>query len=496
MKKPRSDVIPLADRPTGSRFTWLYTQLRTAVLQGRLAPGSRMPSTRSLAATYGIARGTVVEVFEQLSAEGYLHGKSGSGTFVATSLPDEWTRVSAGPSVPILRRAMPRPTLSERGQILCASEEFVPGSRPRAFQAHRPAVDRTTVALWQRISSRRRVRDLAYFSHNDRRGYRPLRAAVADYLRRVRGVRCDENRVLIFSGVQPALDLTTRLLADPGDAALIEDPGYSGIRAICRANGLHVRSLPVDAEGADIEAVESNDAARLAYVTPAHQFPLGMALSVRRRLALLTWASRGGGYIFEDDYDGEYRFAGRPIAALQGLDENQCVIYSGTFNKVLFPSLRLSYLVVPDHLVDAFASARSTIDRYPALAPQMVLCDFITEGHFARHLRRMRELYAERLAFFQQIVERSLGDELELDPVSTGLQVVAWLRSGRCDATLARAASARDVEVLPLSATRMQRPLRDGLVLGFAGFERAETLRGVDGLRGAINELQPAALAR
>ena len=218
-----------------------------------------------------------------------------------------------------------------------------------------------------------------------------------------------------------------------------------------------------------------------------------MTLSVRRRLALLGWASRGG-YIFEDDYDGEYRFAGRPIAALQGLDENQCVIYSGTFNKVLFPALRLSYLVVPEHLIDAFASARATIERYPALAPQMVLCDFIAEGHFARHVRRMRELYAERLDVFQHLVEAHLGDELELDTVSTGLQVVAWLRMQQNDAALARAALAYDVEVLPLSPTRIEQPLRDGFVLGFAGFEPAEMRRGIEGLRQTLHATRRHAL--
>lgn len=494
MKKPRSDVIPLQEKPTESRFAWLYTQLRSAVLEGRLAPGSRMPSTRALAQTYGVARGTVVEVFEQLSAEGYLRPKSGSGTYVAASLPEDWTRVATLRSAPVMRASLPRLALSKRGRDLTRGSDFLHGDRPRAFQAHRPAIDATTLAAWQRISSRRRVRDATFFSHNDRRGYRPLRAAVADYLRRVRGVRCHEEQVLIFSGVQPMLDLTARLLTDAGDTVLAEDPGYIGVRAVCKANGLRVLPLPVDAEGANIDAIAPDAAgARLAFVSPAHQFPLGMTLSVRRRLALLGWASRGG-YIFEDDYDGEYRFAGRPIAALQGLDENQCVIYSGTFNKVLFPALRLSYLVVPEHLIDAFASARATIERYPALAPQMVLCDFIAEGHFARHVRRMRELYAERLDVFQHLIEAHLGDELELDTVSTGLQVVAWLRMQQNDAALARAALAYDVEVLPLSPTRIEQPLRDGFVLGFAGFEPAEMRRGIEGLRQTLHATRRHAL--
>ena len=448
-----------------------------------------MPSTRTLAQTYGVARGTVVEVFEQLSAEGYLLGKSGSGTYVAASLPDEWLRISAVGRPPSLTAGVSRPVLSARGRELGgASPEFVPGDHVRAFQAHRSALDPTTLATWQRLSGRRRIRAATLFTHNDRRGFEPLRVAIADYLRRFRGVRCRDEQVLIFSGVQPTLDLVARLLTDVGDTVLVEDPGYTGAKTIFRANGLHVAPLPVDAEGANVEAIDPATQPRLAFVTPAHQFPLGMTLSIARRLALLRWAARSGAWIFEDDYDGEYRFAGRPIAALQGLDENQCVIYSGTFNKVLFSALRLSYLVVPERLVGPFSEARATIDRFPAIAPQMILCDFITEGHFARHLRRMRELYAARLEEFQALVGERLGDALELAPVTTGLQTVGWLRAARSDVAVARAALARDVEVLPLSPLRIAQPLREGLVMGFAGFERAETLRGIDGLREAIAE--------
>jgi GntR family transcriptional regulator/MocR family aminotransferase len=496
MANERADVIALDGGPAGSRFRWLYGQLRTALLEGRLAAGSRMPSSRALARNYGVARGTVVEVFEQLSAEGYLQARRGSGTFVATSLPDRWFEAKAALSFRGAHVSAAPASLSSRGLLLAHNFAFSPGRHPRAFQAHRPALDSTSAAAWDRIAARRRMSDRAYTAQNDRRGFRPLRTAIAEYLRRLRGVRCHEDQVLIFSGVLSALDLTTRMVTDPGETAALEDPGYDGARRIFEANGLHVRALPVDDEGADIVALGSAASdVRLAFITPGHQYPLGMTMGIGRRLALLSWAKRSGAWIFEDDYDGEYRYAGRPITALQGLDEHQCVIYSGSFNKALFPSLRLSYLVVPERAIDAFSKARAAVDRYPGIIAQAILADFMDEGHFARHVRRLREVYAERLERFLELARERLGEHLELAPVTTGLALPAYVRSDRPDTEVARAALEHDVEVLPLSTLCFAPPHRNGLLLGFAGFEALELERGTAGLERALRRV-PAQSAR
>jgi GntR family transcriptional regulator/MocR family aminotransferase len=488
MANRRAEVIAFDGGPERSRFRWLYDQLRSAMLEGRLAAGSRVPSTRALAQTYGVARGTVVDVFEQLAAEGYVEARRGSGTFVATSLPDRWFEVRATFGV---RRDYKEPAsanVSARGRFLAQRGSYVPGPHPRAFQAHRPAIDNASVAAWERIAARRRFDDLAYRAHNDVRGYAPLRAAVAEHLVRIRGVRCHPDQILIFTGVLAALDFATRMIADPGSSALVEDPGYDGARRVFEANGLGVRALPVDEEGADIARADAPDHAgvRVAFVTPSHQYPLGMTMSVGRRLALLSWAKRAGAWIFEDDYDGEYRYAGRPITALQGLDEHQSVIYSGSFNKALFPALRLSYLVIPERAVEAFCNARAAIDRYPGIVAQTILSDFIAEGHFERHVRRMREVYAERLERFLGIGRERLGDRLRFSPVTTGLALVADVQTPQSDAEVARAALERDVEVLALSSLCMREPVRNGLLLGFAGFDEPEVKRGASGLAQAF----------
>jgi len=289
--------------------------------------------------------------------------------------------------------------------------------------------------------------------------------------------------VLILSGAQEALDRTARVLVNPGDPVWMEEPGYPGAALVFQALGANVRPVPVDEEGLNFEARRPRSAhGRLLYVTPAHQFPLGVTMTLRRRLALLEWARRSGTAIFEDDYDSEYRYSGRPIPALQGLDRSGVVIFAGSFSAVLFPALRLGYLVVPPEMVDVFAAAQSVSTHHPPMLGQAVLCDFLTEGHFARHIRRMRQIYAERLAILLESAKQKLSGALEISSVEAGLQTVGWLPIGVGAERVARAAEEQSVEVVPLKRYAWGKSPTNGLILGFAAFDPREIREGVERL--------------
>jgi GntR family transcriptional regulator/MocR family aminotransferase len=316
-------------------------------------------------------------------------------------------------------------------------------------------------------------------------GYGPLRDAVADYVRTARGVQCTSDQVAIVSGVQEALDLVTRLFVDPGDRVCMEDPGYPGAALAFEARGARVVGLAVDDEGMTIPRGD----ARLVYVTPGHQFPLGISMSLRRRLALLEWARGAGAVILEDDYDSEYRYSGRPVPALQGLDRRGIVLFAGSFSKVLFPSLRLGYVVLPPDLVDIVTATLSITSRHAPLIDQAILGDFIAEGHFARHVRRMREIYAERRGVLLECAAATLGGLLEIHGLEAGLQTAAWLEGGIDAQEAARAAAGRGVEVTPLAwytRGRRLRVQRSGLHLGFAAVDVPEIRRGVRDLASAL----------
>jgi GntR family transcriptional regulator/MocR family aminotransferase len=352
----------------------------------------------------------------------------------------------------------------------------------RAFRANQPALDQFPTTLWAQVAARRLRRVSArLLAGGDPLGYRPLREAVAEYLSTSRGVKCTADQVLIVSGAQEALDRTARVLLNPGESVWMEEPGYPGAAVVFRALGARICRVPVDDEGLNLDhAVRHWPPGRLVYVTPAHQFPLGVTMSLRRRLELLEWARRSGTLIFEDDYDSEYRYSGRPVPALQGLDRAGVVIFAGSFTAVLFPALRLGYLVVPPDMVDIFAAAESVSTHHPPLLEQAILCDFIAEGHFARHIRRMRELYAERLAVLLEGAREKLSDNLEISNVEAGLQTVGWLNNRGSSEKLAAAAARKGVEVVPLSRYAFGRAKRDGLILGFAAVDPPELRRGLD----------------
>jgi GntR family transcriptional regulator/MocR family aminotransferase len=451
--------------------------LRGEILDGRLRPGARLPGTRDLGDQYGLSRGTIVNAFDQLKAEGYVDGSVGSGTYVSETLPDELLRATRGPAA-TSRTGGKRPRhVSSYGRRV-APFPALEVRRSRAFRPNLPALDLFPTTLWAQVTTRRlRRASTRLLLGCGPMGYRPLQEAVADYLNASRGVKCVAEQVAIVSGVQEALDLVARLFVNPGDRVCMEDPGYPGAAIVFEAAGATIAAAPLDDEGMQLRA-SSLRGSRLVYVTPAHQFPLGMTMSLPRRLALLEWARKSSALIFEDDYDGEYRYSTRHVPALQGLDRSGLVLFAGSFSKVLFPSLRLGYLVVPADLVDRFAALKSMTSRHPPLMEQAVLCDFIMAGHFARHLRRMRQVYAERLSMLLDGAREHLAGLLEISKVEAGLQTAGWLRAGLESESAAKAAAARGVEVTPLGRYSRGRFARQGLQLGFAAVDRAEIRRG------------------
>src|SRR5215510_14218270 len=479
------DLVVRERQPGTALFQWVYDEVRSGILDGRLRRGMRLPSTREFARRYGVSRSTVVTAFEQLHAEGYLEGNVGAGTYVNTLLPEDFLDVKRGSAT--LTRTKKLPQLSQYAQRLgqAANARSQPA---RAFRAAEAALDAFPITMWAQIASRRlRGATRTLLADIDPTGYRPLREAIANYLGTARGVRCTAEQVIIVAGIQQGLELTARLLLDPGDPVWLEDPCFFGVSAIFKALGAKIIAVPVDSNGLSVvEGQKRCDRAKLAYVTPAHQFPLGVTMPLDRRLKVIDWARRTGGLIFEDDYDSEYRYSGRPIPALQGLDISDSVIFAGSFSKVLFPSLRLGYLVVPLGLIDKFAAARYTMDRHSAVIDQAILCEFITEGHFGRHIRRMRELYASRLAVLRESVQQKLGEFLTIPKTEAGVNTVGWLGNGIKAEAVAQAAAERSVEVIPINRFALEKQTPEGLLLGFGAVDDRELLRGVEELTAAV----------
>lgn len=469
---------------------WLCSTLRAAILDGRLRPGARLPATRDLATRYGLSRGTIVTAFDQMKSEGYVMARSGSGTYVSTILPDsllEVRRQSAPRSVQSPRRRR----LSDVGTRV-RSFPLPITDRARAFRTNQPALDLFPTTLWAQVAGRRlRRASVDLLRSADPLGYAPLRHAVADYLHHARGVACVPEQVAIVSGVQEALDVVARLFLNPGDEVCIENPCYTGASLTFEALGAKLSALPLDNDGVLVPRVP-RPSVRLIYVTPAHQFPVGVSMSLQRRLALLDWAQRSGALIFEDDYDSEFRYAGPPVPAMQGLDRNGVVLFAGSFSKVLFPSIRLGYLVLPTDLVERVAAMKSITNRFAPVLEQAVLSDFMTEGHFGRHVRRMRQAYAERLAVLLESTRQSLAGLFEISEIEAGLQTTGWLRETIKGTTAAAAAARRRVEVTPLNRYSRTPLTREGLVLGFAAVDVREIRRGVRELTIALEECRRA----
>ncbi|HKI00732.1 MAG TPA: PLP-dependent aminotransferase family protein [Thermoanaerobaculia bacterium] len=458
----------------------LYDGYREAIVERRLRAGQRLPSTRGLAAELGISRMPVLSAFEQLLAEGYFESRVGAGTFVASSLPDPRPAAGGGAGA---RQPAARPAerpVSRRADVLLREPDPWLGGWG-AFRVSQPAVDRFPFQVWSALVARhsRNPRASALLYGNPM-GYLPFREAVAAYLRTAQAVRCEAEQIMVVSGSQQALEISARVLLDPGSPVWVEEPGYSGARDVLTMAEARLIPVPVDGEGLDVAAgMASSPRARAAYVTPSHQYPLGATLSASRRLQLLDWAQRSGAWILEDDYDSEYRYESLPVAALQGLDRDSRVIYIGTFSKVLFPALRLGYIVIPTDLVPRFAAVRDAMDIFPSTLHQAVLADFIAEGHFGRHIRRMRMLYRERRDALVEAIRKELGDRLQVHDGQAGLHLVATLAEGSNDRQISENAARQGLWAMPLSACYLGEAALQGLVLGYAGTGVPEILEGV-----------------
>ncbi len=483
----KSLLIHLDPRARGALQQQIYSGMRRAILDGVVEPGTRLPSSRALAADLGVSRTTSLLALEQLVAEGYLTAQPGSGTFVARELPDDLPRARGSRPV----RAPRHPPLSKRGEALAGAR---PAGRrlagpPRPFRIGIPAVDLFPVRLWSQLWSRRMLSATpSQLDYGEAAGFPALRQAIADHVRAARGTECDPDQVFVVAGAQRAMDLLCQLLLDPGDEAWMEEPGYPGARSALVAAGARIHPVRVDVDGLDVDTgARRSHRARLVYVTPSHQFPLGVPMSLPRRLALLKWASGAGAWVIEDDYDSEFRYGARPIPCLHGLDVDGRVIYVGSFSKTLFPALRLGFMIVPNDLHDGLLGVRRGGEVHPPRLDQAVLADFMLGGHYERHLRRMRAAYRERLEALAHGAERRCGGALRLRPARTGLHAVADLLEGDAVRVFEQAFE-RGVEVMPLSAYYFGRSRPpNALVLGFGGV-RAESIDdGMKRLAAAID---------
>lgn len=460
----------------------LYQALRERILDGRLAGGTRLPASRELAALLGISRNTVTRALDQLYAEGYVNGRVGDGTYVAAL-----TRHRRAPVAAVTPAAA-----SPAMQLLHNHHLAMPAAgAPRAFRIGVPAFDLFPFETWSRLQARFwRKPSLARLGYGDPAGDMQLRELIAAYLRNSRGLSCEAQQVLITCGSQQAISLCAQLLIQPGERVAIENPGYRAAGHAFAMAGAQLCGVAVDGDGLDVDALQRLNDCRLAYVTPAHQYPTGVTLSLPRRLALLEWAKHVNGWIIEDDYDGEYRYSGTPLAPLAALDEQQRVIYIGTFGKLAFPALRLGYLVLPPALAESFARRQALDIRHSEVGTQAVMAEFIAAGHFQRHVRRMRQAARSRRDALIEAWPQAITGCSPLPKVEAGLHLSIRVESLARERELIGAARAAGIEMNPLSeywlpGSDTAEDARAGLVLGFASVPEAQIVEAVQTLRRA-----------
>ena len=476
----RADPTPLQRQ--------IYDGYRAAILRGQLRPGEQILSSREFAAELSVSRFPVLNAYAQLLAEGYLESRVGAGTFVSTSLPEQQMSVEIpgrAPAVP----SGPRP-VSRRSSLYPSIPSLAYVRGWGSFGVHQPAFDQFPFAIWSNLVARHsRNSHVRAIHHTDPRGAERFRSAICDYLRTARGVHCSADQVLIVSGSQQALDITARVLLDPGNSVWVEEPGYSLQRAVLTAAGCRLIPVPVDEAGMDVETgIKRSPRARAAFVTPSHQYPLGSTMSASRRIQLLNWAHSAGAWVIEDDYDSEFRYESLPIASMHGLDRNARVIYVGTFSKILFPSLRLGYMVIPADLVDRFIAVRHAMDIFPPYLQQEVLADFILEGHFARHIRRMRQVYKERRSILIDSLAREFPAQsgFEVHGVEAGMHLAMTLPPGLNDREISARAIRSRLWLWPLSPSYTTTPPRHGFILGFGSSLPAQIPRAVRLMRSLV----------
>lgn len=491
----KKDEAPLAGidlKPSGAvpLYIQIYTFFKDSILSKRLRNGQKLPGTRSLAAELGVSRNTVSLAFEQLIIEGYIEGRRGSGTYVSRNIPDH--------NFPNLSRTQSKfkaspPTLED--ERLKGSLSLMSGDIERdniiPFQTGTPALFDFPMDIWNKISNSI-IKNInpVYLGYGYSAGYGPLRTALAEYLRTYRAVKCEADQIIIVNGSQQALDLIAKILLTPKSVVWIEDPGYLGARAAITPTNAAIYPVPLDGEGMDINyAIKKYPKPDLIYTTPSHQYPLGCTMSISRRLKLLEWCQNNKVWILEDDYDSEYRYAGNPLPSLQGLSSGSGVIYTGTFSKVLFPGLRLGYIVLPSpKIVVLFKAAKAISDRQSAIIEQMITAEFIGEGHFTKHIRKMRILYKERQDFLVQEAKKELGDIIHIEGADAGMQLIAWLPEHYDDKEIQKRALTRNLVVRPLSELSMQFPAGPGLILGYTAFNKNEIRAGIKKLAEVFRE--------
>ena len=485
-------MIAVDRKAAKALHTQIYDAYRTAIVTGSLRPRQRIPSTRVLATELGVSRFPVLNAYAQLLAEGYFESRVGAGTVVSSLLPEQLTSsepTSSGPTAKA-RFAAPGsgPRRVARHPNLRRFQRFPWFQRQGAFGVGQVAFDQFPLHIWSKLVARRcRNMKAESFQYGDRTGFRLLRETLASYLRTARSLHCEAEQVMIVAGSQQALEISARVLLDPGSSVWVEQPGYRLAQDAFVLNGCNLVPVPIDEEGLDVAAgIRRCPEARAALVTPSHQYPLGVTMSASRRFQLLEWAQATGSWIIEDDYDSEYRYESLPIASLQGLDASARVIYVGTFSKVLFPALRLGYIVIPLDLIEAFLTVRWAMDLGPPSFYQEVLADFIGEGHFARHIRRMRVLYRERRSALVDSIREELGTMVEVLGGEAGMHLTVTLPNQIQDLEIAERAARENLWLWPLSPNYLGEATRSGFVLGFGGTEVAEIPGAVRKLRGLV----------
>jgi GntR family transcriptional regulator/MocR family aminotransferase len=496
MKRVPATFLPpitIDSRAKSPMHRQLYEWFRRAIVTGQMRPGQRVLSTRSLAAELKISRIPVLNAYEQLLAEGYFETFVGAGTRVAGSIPDDMATPTLGKG----QKAFPEEIIRRVGLRRISRRAVALTHLPTqswlnivgAFRVSLPALDHFPLGVWSKLVARHSRKPAQ--GYGDAMGYLPLRETIGEYLGAARAVRCDPSQIMVTTGSQQGLQLTAQVLVDPKDRVWIEEPGYPSARQTFIAAGAQLIPVPVDQEGMNVsELIRRGQKARAVYITPSHQYPLGMTMSATRRMQLLNWAVRNGAWIIEDDYDSEYRFESRPIASLQGLDTDARVIYVGTFSKVMFPALRLGYVVVPKDLLPAFCAARDAADVFSSTLYQLVMTDFIREGHFARHIRRMRMLYMERRRALVEAIRAQMGDTLEVIGAEAGMHLAALLPSGTDDVAVSKDAARRGISATPLSTCYLRPLARTGVILGYGGTNAHQIHDGIRKLNMSVQGLR------
>lgn len=473
-------VDPALDLPA---YKQLGSAMREAILDGKLRSGQRLPASRVLAKDLTISRNTVISAYETLLSEGYLETRHGSGTFVA-NLPQSAIKIRES------QHKTQLPSLSRRGRVMGSQPQRGSSSPHTTFHPGYPDLRQFPFSIWSRLmkaNMKHASQELIGYSMIG--GHPRLKSAIAGYLAAARGMKCSAEQIIVVSGTQAALDLVGRMMLDVGDHFWIEEPGYDGAYSAFVSAGGRPVPLEVDRQGWHFR--QDAAAPRVIFVTPSCQWPTNAVMSIDERLTLLELAARHDSWIIEDDYDAEYRFRGRPIPAMHGLDRSGRVIYLGTFAKTIFPSLRVGFIVVPEPLIDAFTRAVNITGQYPSQLMQITLADFIEQGSLSAHLRQMRSLYAQRQRYFKQQVEASLLPWLDVQPSNAGIQLVAHLHNGIDDGDVLEAALQRNVQFTRLSSLYRHSAPKQGLICGYAASDEAQTRTGIRALKLALQQTAP-----